>query len=82
MSYQLIKETFPVARKQHRCIWCGEAILIGEKHRHEISKFDELQDHRWHVECQEASTEYFLAGDGPEFSAYENERPDTKEWGA
>ena len=24
MSYQLIRETFPVARKQHRCIWCGE----------------------------------------------------------
>ena len=75
MSYQLIRETFPVARKQRRCIWCGESILIGEKHRHEISKFDELQDHRWHLECNEAAAAYFQAGDGPEFSAHENERP-------
>lgn len=73
--YQLIKETFPVARKTYKCIWCGEPIVIGEKHCHEISKFDELQDHRWHLECHRAATEYFLAGDGPEFSAHENDRP-------
>lgn len=73
--YYLIKETFPVARKSHRCIWCGESILVGEKHRHEISKYDELQDFRWHLECVKAATDWFSGGDGPEFDAYENERP-------
>lgn len=75
MSYQLIKETFPVARKQHRCIWCGESIVTGEKYCHEISKYDDLQNHHWHLECHTDAAEYFLAGYGPEFSAYENERP-------
>lgn len=75
LTYQLIRESTPVARKPHRCIWCGEAILVGVKHWHEISKYDVLQNHRWHQECREASCEYFLNGDGPEFSPYENERP-------
>ena len=75
MDYVLIRESFPVARKPHRCIWCGETITIGTKHRREISKYDGLQDHRWHQECREASFDYFCTGDGPEFSPYENERP-------
>lgn len=74
MNYALIRESFPVARKVHRCIWCGESIAVGEKHRHEISKFYDMQDFRWHLECNEDSVKYFEA-DGPEFSAYENERP-------
>ena len=24
--------TWPKARKEYRCEWCGEKILIGEKH--------------------------------------------------
>ena len=75
MTYQLIHESTPVARKPHRCIWCGEAIGVGVKYHHEISKYDELQDHRWHSACRGASYEYFMNGDGPEFSPYENERP-------
>jgi hypothetical protein len=75
VSYQLIHESFPVARKPHRCIWCGEAILKGEKHRHEISKYDELQDFRWHLECARAAQDNFRSSFEEEFSAYENERP-------
>lgn len=74
MSYSLIKETWPVARKQHRCIWCGEAIEVGLKHRHEISRYDELQDFRWHLECSEDAQQCFCGGDG-EFTAYSAERP-------
>ena len=60
MSYQLLSETQPAARKEHRCIWCGEQILKSEKHVHECSKWDgEFQDHRWHLECKTASAEYF-----------------------
>lgn len=72
--YELIKEKFVVARKEHRCIWCGERILVGEHHRHEISKYDGLQDFRWHMECHAAAIEYFSGGE-EEFSAYENDRP-------
>lgn len=75
MNYTLIRESFPVARKPHLCIWCGETIPVGTKHRHEISKFDQMQDHRWHLECDEAAAEYFNSGEGPEFSPYENDRP-------
>lgn len=75
-DYQLIRDTFHVARKPHRCIWCGERIIVAEKHRREISKFDGLQDFRWHLECVGAAADYFAAGDGPEFTAHENDRPD------
>lgn len=77
MGYSLIRESFPVARKQHRCIWCGQHILIGEKHRHEISRYDELQDFRWHLECNADAAERFAIG-YTEFEAYSAERP-TKE---
>ena len=74
-SYNLIRESFPVARKVYRCIWCGESIPIGLKHRYEISTFDGLQNHRWHLECDKAAGEYF-AEDGPEFCPYDNPRPE------
>lgn len=66
MSYQLLSETHPVARKDYRCIWCPENILKGEKHVHESSKFDgDFQDHRLHMECKAASDLYFHeSGDG------------------
>ena len=72
--YQLIQETFPTARKTHRCIWCGESIPIGEQHRREKSKYEEFQDFRWHLECNDAAQEYFSDGES-DFSAYENDRP-------
>ena len=74
MSYELIRESWPVARKPYKCIWCGERIPVGEQHRHEISKYDGLQDHRWHRECHEDAAEYFRGGE-EEFSPYDNERP-------
>lgn len=64
MSYQLIRESWPIARKGHLCIWCGESIQIGEKHRHEISTYDGFQDHRWHTECDADAGAYFAAKDG------------------
>ena len=63
MSYQLIRESFPVAQKPHRCIWCGQGIPIGEKHRHEVSTFDGFQDHRWHLECDAEAADCFADGD-------------------
>jgi hypothetical protein len=81
MNYQLIMESFPRSRKAHKCIWCGESIPVGEKYRHEISKYCGLQNHHWHLECTAASMEYFASGE-EEFEAYENERPVKAERGA
>ena len=75
MMYQLIKETFPVARKAHKCIWCGQSIVPGERYRHEISKYDEFQDHKWHQECNAAAVVQFTETLEVEFDAYDNDRP-------
>lgn len=74
MSYALIRESWPLARKQYKCIWCGQRIEVGLKHRHEVSRYDELQDHRWHLECDADAKECFRTGD-EEFIPYGAERP-------
>jgi hypothetical protein len=75
MSYQLLSETTPVARKQYSCMWCVERIKIGEKHVHEVSKYDgEFQDHRWHPECLDVCREYILESGEDTFEAHECKR--------
>lgn len=70
-SYVQFSLTSRKARKPHRCIWCGHKITIGEKYLDERSLYDgNIQRHRWHPECSEASAE-----SNEEFSAYDNERP-------
>lgn len=76
MSYTLLSESWPVARKAHLCIWCGEGIPVGEKHRHERSIYEgNFQDHRWHMECDQAWTILCSHGE-QEFEAHVNERPE------
>lgn len=71
MSYQLLSETKPKARKPYRCIWCPEQIAKGEVHVHEVSKYEgEFQDHRWHPECKAASDEFFRKFGEEEFEAH------------
>lgn len=74
MSYTLMSESKPRARKRHFCIWCGDAINKGEVYRHERSVYDgHWQDHKWHLECDEASEDHFRYQE--EFCPYDNERP-------
>lgn len=77
MSYTLLSESWPVARKQHRCIWCGQRIEPGEKYRRERSVYDgAMQDHKWHPECDEQfGIECAAEGGNLEFSPHDNERP-------
>lgn len=74
MSYSLISKTRPVARKDHRCIWCGENIPKGEQYVSERSTYDdEFQNHHWHIECLIYAQD--VSDENPwEFSPYENER--------
>lgn len=64
---------FPVARKEHKCEWCGEAIIIGEKHFQFTGVWEgDWQNWRMHTECEEYSA---LNDREDGFYPYENERP-------
>lgn len=76
MSYALLSETTPKARKEHRCIWCAETILEGERYRREKSIYDgNMQNHAWHLECSEAAIDEFNEAPEEDFAAGDNERP-------
>lgn len=76
MSYTLLRESFLVARKPHRCIWCGEWIETGEKYRRERSVYDgSMQDHKWHLDCDKGFKVELDAGMDQKFIPYSNERP-------
>ena len=75
MSYDLLSMTEPTARKDHRCIWCGQKIPKGTKYTAERSVFDgKMQNHHWHPECWKDSR---VNNDEPEweFTPYSYERP-------
>ena len=76
MSYTLLSSRTSKAVKQHKCIWCGESILVGEKYNRSSSIFDgDFQDQCWHLECLEDAQKCFKEEHSCEFSAYDNERP-------
>lgn len=75
MSYVLMSESTPKARKRYCCIWCGQHIEKGVVHRHEKSIYDgRWQNHRFHLECVKAATEHHRKY-GEEFEPWDNERP-------
>ncbi len=69
------------ARKEHRCIWCGEVIVVGNSYRYQSGVFDgEIQGNHWHAECFRAAAEE--CDWEFEFIPYENDRPPKQEDGA
>lgn len=73
MSTDFNSNTAPVARKVHRCEWCGEPIPIGEKHVKFSGKWEgDFQSWRMHPECYEAAGQDDEISEG--FSPYEHER--------
>jgi hypothetical protein len=76
MSYTLLSETKPIARKDHRCIWCGQKIAKGEQYVAERSVFGgEMQNHHWHDGCAKACRAENWNESEWEFEPYSNERP-------
>ena len=54
----LLKESYPKARKMHRCEWCGKLIKPGDIYYRYTMKWDgEMQDTCMHLECEEAAKE-------------------------
>jgi len=53
----LLKESYPKARKMHKCQWCGKLIEPGDIYYRYTMKWDgEMQDTCMHLECAEASS--------------------------
>jgi hypothetical protein len=78
LSYILLGERLvKAARKQHKCIWCGQHIYVGDPYTYERSIFEgEPQSHHWHPECLERLRELTdEAGGEYEFNSWYEERP-------
>jgi len=76
MDYSDVKNV--TARKQHKCMNCGEKILIGEAYN-KWTTFNcgDVGINKMHIECYEA-----LSGDGEfEYSLYDGERPSKRSLG-
>ena len=59
MSYQSLRLSDVVARKEYQCSWCGERIEKGVKHRSRAGIFEgEFQANREHLECAMAMSRY------------------------
>jgi DNA-directed RNA polymerase subunit RPC12/RpoP len=62
MCFEIETTTHPKAKKEHRCIWCGEKILVGEKYTRQKGIFDgEWQDNPWHDDCLEGADDHFTS---------------------
>lgn len=76
MSYWPLDSGDRKARKEHRCIWCGEPISSGEHYHFQVGIFDgDFQNNKFHQECAKASSEFFQEEDS--FSPYEFKRGST-----
>lgn len=73
-EYRLLEESFPKAKKEHVCVWCGEKIGIGETYRREKSVYDgDMQNFSWHPEC-DAAFKKDIQGGVSEFIMHDNPR--------
>lgn len=75
MSCETIAETWQVAKKEHRCSWCGQQIPIGERYLRSRVVFEgDPQTNKLHSECADAAADdYREWGEG--YMPFEQERP-------
>lgn len=80
MTYHLFSDTVRRAAKQHRCIWCGQAINKGDSYHDERSVYyGSIQRNRWHPECLEYARDDMRESGDQEFMPWSNERPPCEE---
>lgn len=52
----VLRETYPTARKEHVCEFCGEKIAIGQKYVRQTTIYDgTIYDFVTHRECEEVA---------------------------
>ena len=45
--------SYPTARKEHKCMWCGDTIKVGEKYERSTLIYDgQIYDWVCHLECR------------------------------
>ena len=77
----MIKElntSYPTARKEHKCMFCGGTIKVGEKYERQTLIYDnQIYDWVCHLECKEATCllnmfdyDYGEGLDGEQFVEY------------
>lgn len=82
MSYEIIRQSQPKARKVYRCTWCGEDILKGEKHHYNVGNYEgDFQESRYHDDCNTAAVKYFIDDPGGCFDPMSFERGTLRERG-
>ena len=65
-----LNESYPTARKEHKCMWCGGTIKVGEKYERQTLKYDsQIYDWVCHFECRKITGllnmfDYDYDGDG------------------
>lgn len=60
----VLRETYPTARKEHGCEFCGEKIAIGQKYVHQTNIYDgTIYDFVTHQECKEVAHELRMYDD-------------------
>jgi len=69
--------THPKAKKEHRCIYCGGPILVGEQYVQQEGFYDGAPyRNRYHAECYETCAEECSYYGEWEFSPYNGEYPE------
>ena len=64
----------PISRVDRVCEWCGEMILIGQRHVSYFGDWEgEYQNWRMHTECYACASDNFALTEG--FTPHEGERP-------
>jgi len=74
MSYTQLAAEHRKARKDHKCVWCGEKILKGQTYDYYAGVFDgEFQISRYHMECTGVAGEWCRENDpwGDGFDPYQ-----------
>lgn len=53
----VIRQSKPIAIKSHRCNFCGEFILKGERYERSTLKWEELYEWKNHIDCSWIASE-------------------------
>lgn len=60
----ILRETYPTAKKEHRCEFCCEKIAIGQKYVRQTNVYDGIMyDFITHQECREVARELSMYDD-------------------
>lgn len=80
MSFDLLSQSYPIARKEHICEWCGEKIEKGEKYYRYVGFYDgNFQNTPLHLECAEAMDKHLKEDMDDEYTPYSFKRGSVEE---